>query len=105
MVKSCVPARHATEITLTNLTPVAEFDDVPQLEKTTQALAGPGGPMNAQAQALLNRTEFLNQILQGNNPQFTAAMVAWFQSLPTSPPAALGEFWNNDGTLAFTQAS
>ncbi|WP_439826197.1 hypothetical protein [Aeromonas caviae] len=31
------------------------WDRVPQLEQTTAALAGPGGPMNAQAQALANR--------------------------------------------------
>jgi hypothetical protein len=46
---------------MTNLTAAATpgWDDVPELEKTTIALAGPGAPMNAQAQALLNRTENL----------------------------------------------
>lgn len=44
-----------------NLTPAATTwtPNVPQLETTTQALGGPGGPMNEQAQALLDRTEWL----------------------------------------------
>lgn len=41
------------------LTPNNTFDDVPQLDLTTVAAAGPGGPMNAQAQALTNRTKWL----------------------------------------------
>lgn len=46
---------------MANLTPVASFNDVPQLETTTVALAGPGGIMNAQAQALANRTAYLKE--------------------------------------------
>ena len=42
-----------------NLTPVSSFDEVPELEITTLALGGPGGPMNLPAQALLNRTQWL----------------------------------------------
>lgn len=45
---------------MTNLTPVSSFDPVPQLETTTLALGGPGGPMNLPAQALLNRTQWLH---------------------------------------------
>ncbi|WP_151707948.1 hypothetical protein [Acinetobacter junii] len=44
---------------MTNLTPKNEWSDVYQLEKTDQAIAGPNGIMNAQAQSLLNRTEYL----------------------------------------------
>lgn len=44
---------------MANLTPSASFDAVPQLETSTFALAGPGAPMNLQAQALLNRTQYL----------------------------------------------
>ena len=44
---------------LNTLTPVEEYTDVPQLEINTRALAGPGAPMNAQAQALANRWKFL----------------------------------------------
>ncbi|MCV0420125.1 MAG: hypothetical protein K5804_17930 [Microbacterium sp.] len=45
---------------MTDLTPVASLDSVLQLETTTRALAGTGNPMNVQAQALLNRTKFLD---------------------------------------------
>jgi len=48
---------------MANLTPVNSFDDVIQLETNTIALGGVGGPMNAQAQALLNRTAYLNSAL------------------------------------------
>ncbi len=44
---------------MSDLTPISSFDDVVQLETTTIALGGPGGPMNQQAQALLNRTQYL----------------------------------------------
>lgn len=45
---------------MTDLTPTPSFDPVPQLETNTLALGGPGAPMNSQAQALVNRTEYLN---------------------------------------------
>lgn len=44
---------------MANLVPTPGMDPVFQLETSTVALAGPGGVMNAQAQALLNRTEAL----------------------------------------------
>lgn len=44
---------------MTDLTPVSSFDNVTQLETNTLGLGGTGGPMNAQAQALLNRTQYL----------------------------------------------
>ena len=44
---------------MTNLTAVAGWDNVPQLEVDTLALGGVGSPMNTQAQALLNRMAFL----------------------------------------------
>jgi hypothetical protein len=44
---------------MSNLTPTATFDSVAQLEITTVALGGSGAPMNVQAQALLNRTQYL----------------------------------------------
>lgn len=49
---------------MTKLIPNAGWDDVPQLEATTKALAGPGAPMNSQAQALLDRTELLKTTFQ-----------------------------------------
>ena len=49
---------------MANLTPVNSFDNVIQLETNTIALGGVGGIMNAQAQALANRTEYLkNELL------------------------------------------
>lgn len=52
---------------MSNLTPSTTpgWDPVPELETNTLALAGPGGPMNTQAQALLDRTE---SIAQGTIP-------------------------------------
>lgn len=44
---------------MANLTPTPGFGPVFQLETSTQALGGPGGPMNLQAQALLNAVEAL----------------------------------------------
>ena len=48
---------------MANLTPVNSFDNVIQLETTDIAIGGEGGIMNAQAQALLNRTAYLNNAL------------------------------------------
>lgn len=39
---------------------VTEWADVPRISTTNTLLDGPGGPMNAQAQALVNRTEYLS---------------------------------------------
>jgi len=54
---------------MTNLTPTPGWDDVYQLEVTDPAQGGAGGIMNRQAQALLNRAEYLNA-------QFQAAVSA-----------------------------
>lgn len=45
---------------MTDLTPVSSLDPVPQLETNTLAIGGPMTPMNSQAQALLNRSVFIN---------------------------------------------
>lgn len=44
---------------MTDLTPSPALTPVPQLETNTLALGGTGNPMNSQAQALLNRSEFI----------------------------------------------
>jgi len=44
---------------MSNLTPVAGWDPVVQIETNTPALGGTGAPANLQAQALLNRAELL----------------------------------------------
>jgi hypothetical protein len=49
---------------MNNLIGTPGWDDVYQLEVTDPAQGGPGGVMNRQAQALLNRTESLKQSLQ-----------------------------------------
>lgn len=46
---------------MANLTPSPVWSDVVRHEITTKVLGGEGAPMNQQAQALLNRTEVLNQ--------------------------------------------
>lgn len=47
---------------MANLTPVNSFDNVIRLETTDIAIGGAGGIMNAQAQALLNRTAYLKGV-------------------------------------------
>jgi len=45
---------------MANITEVSEFTaGVPELATNTQAIGGPGGAMNSQAQALANRTKYL----------------------------------------------
>lgn len=44
--------------------PAADWAEVPQLSTQAQALAGPGGPMNAQAVALAKRTKYLLGLLE-----------------------------------------
>ena len=49
---------------MANLTESPVYESgVPQLETNTIAIGGPGGVMNAQAQALANRTKFLKDVL------------------------------------------
>lgn len=59
---------------MANLTPTPGLDPVVQLETDTPALAGPGGIMNAQAQALLNRAAYFEQnaAFKGEAAAFTA---------------------------------
>jgi hypothetical protein len=49
---------------MNNLIGTPGWDEVYQLEVTDPAQGGPGGVLNRQAQALLNRTEALKQNLQ-----------------------------------------
>lgn len=48
---------------MANLTPVPGWDDVFQLETTTQVLGGPGGISNRQGQQLLNRLAYIDSNL------------------------------------------
>lgn len=77
---------------MANLTPAAGYDNVPELDTTTPVLAGPGGPSNSQAQALLNRTEQLKNEM-ANKPDRTNALptaltVGSAGAVGTSPDAA-----------------
>lgn len=47
-----------------NLAATAGWDDVPQWEHDTPLLGGPGGQMNAQAQALMNRMQAVRNALE-----------------------------------------
>lgn len=46
---------------MANLIPVPGMDDVPQIELSDQLIGGPGGPLNRQAQAILNMIAALRQ--------------------------------------------
>lgn len=46
---------------MADLTPVPANTPVPQIDRSTRVLGGPGGPANSQAQALLNRQALLSQ--------------------------------------------
>lgn len=62
---------------MANLNAVAGWDAVPQLEKTDIIIAGPGGRANAQAQALLNRLEWLcRQTVNVRDPRFAGGAKA-----------------------------
>lgn len=53
---------------MANLTATSVWSDVPQHETTTIVRGGAGGEMNLQAQALLNRTVFLDDKINSNTP-------------------------------------
>jgi hypothetical protein len=62
---------------MANLVEVNEFTaGIFQLEVTTPALGGPGGPMNSQAQSLANRTLYLKTALEAEVANRTAADAA-----------------------------
>jgi len=64
---------------MTNLVPALTFDDVVEHPTTELLLAGPGGPLNRQAQSLLNRTQVLKQfqddLVDATDPAKGAAKV------------------------------
>lgn len=92
---------------MANLTPTPGWDDVYRLEQEP-AVGGPGGVMNFQAQALLNRTEQLKDDLEAHGHDNATTGAAGFMSaadktkldgidtgatatpLSSSAPAALG---------------
>lgn len=97
---------------MANLTPQDSFDNVPQLERSTLALGGPGGPMNSQAQALLNRTERLRNLIldltDSENPQLGLALLSFIEDAeyPTgSAGSAIASAYNLRQDLQSAQGS
>lgn len=89
--------------TSSNLTPTANFDNVPQLETNNPSLGGIGGLVNAQAQALLNRIEFLK--INNNAVKFLKAseigLVSWTDfTLPPYTTQQYDQAYNNGVNLA-----
>lgn len=61
----------------------------------------PPEEVQAAVNSLASQTQTaLNTFATGSSAQFSAAMLAWFNSLPTTLPAQSGVLWNNGGTLA-----
>lgn len=66
---------------MTNLTPVSAFDDVVEHPTTELLLAGPGGPLNSQAQQLLNRLTYsMDTLADSVDPTKGATRVGWTRS-------------------------
>lgn len=77
---------------MANLAESSTWDTVYQLESTDQALAGAGGTMNRQAQALLNRTKFL-----ADTKLNTADFKTQINASGTAPVYAARAWVNFDG--------
>ena len=89
---------------MANLTATSSFDSVLQLETTHQAIGGAGGTMNLQAQALLNRTQYL---LDQVNTKTTLTEVKTNLNVTGSAPMYVARAWvnfNGVGTVAIRDA-
>lgn len=60
-----------------------------------QYMIGPIALRTLTAVQIFDESQFAS-----GGPNFALAMLAWFNSLPTSLPAQQGILWNNGGTLA-----
>lgn len=86
---------------MTNLTPVSSLDDVVQHETPQLVLAGAGGPMNLQAQSLLNRTKYLQDLIAADS----TALSDYIALIASSAGAgSVGSILPYAGTVARTQA-
>jgi len=88
---------------MANLTATPGLDSVVQLETTTLALAGAGGIMNAQAQALLNRTEYLNDFAARNNTYTKAQRGAFVALTSTAASVAVNLNLSNNFNHTLTE--
>ena len=86
---------------MANLAEASTWDTVYQLESTDQALAGAGGTMNRQAQALLNRTKFLADT-KLNTTDFSSTLKTQINASGTAPIYACRAWvnFNGVGTIA-----
>jgi hypothetical protein len=88
---------------MANLTAIPGMDSVAQLETTTLALGGAGGVMNEQAQALLNRTEYLNEFAARNNTYNKAQRGAFDPLTSTSASIAVDLDLSNNFNHTLTE--
>jgi len=58
------------------------------------------GNFSSLASAINANGAQLDNLSNGAGATFSAAMVTWFNSLPTTLPATPGVLWNNMGTLS-----
>jgi hypothetical protein len=79
------------------------MSDVVQHETTTLVLGGPAGPMNLQAQALLNRTEYLNGFAARNNTYTKAQRGAFVALTSTSASIAVDLGLSNNFNHTLTE--
>lgn len=87
---------------MSNLIPSPSLDNVPQLERTTVALGGPGAPMNIQAQALLNRTAYILNQISGFSGDI-AALQSNVTSLNTNVSTINGQIITINGQITTLQ--
>ncbi|WP_323957480.1 hypothetical protein [Aeromonas caviae] len=86
------------------LTPPAGWPDVPQASNQMALLGGPGGPMNAQAEALAARSEWLKELIEELPEEVdaagtAAALIAQHNASATAHPA-LSEFITQEANRA-----
>lgn len=72
-----------------NLTPTPGWDAVPQLETSTLARGGSSGEMNLQAQALLNRVEYLLSVSVKSLKLRSSSLAVLIPSVGSPEPATL----------------
>ena len=97
---------------MADLTPIPGWDAVPRLELSTLAAGGEGGPMNAQAQALLNRLAQLKLELNSITSALVGAgMIASSDALAYAPGTvgaklkSIGSGLNNATVLLFQRTA
>jgi VCBS repeat-containing protein len=88
---------------MTALTPNPGWDSVPELELNTQAIGGPGGAANTQAQALLNRTEYLFNLVTNGTPFSFNDLVTQLVSAGFNRPPVAHTQSSSSLDSAFTQ--